>query len=606
MAVSEPHAQYQRQLASRRHSEARLDTADRWLSYGRLLVVGAAALLAWGAWQGWLSWWWLVILAMTFAALVVVHERVIRTRAAALRAVRWYERGLARIEDRWPGAGETGTRFRDDDHPYSWDLDLFGDGSLFQLLSTAQTASGEETLAAWLLSGADPATVRTRQTAVRDLATRPQLREELHTLGAEARTGVDSTSLVAWATAPAIFDSGWLRVTAPVLGVCAIAAIAAWAAGLIPGLVPFYIVFTNVAIGMVFRKRVEQVLHRASGSSRELVILSVLLERLRVDAFTANRLQQLQVTLGDGQNDVVASVRRLSRVVQMHDWQRNLVFAPVAAVVLWGVECAATVEAWRAQHGPAIAGWLHAVGEFEALGALATYSYEHPDDPFPELVEGKTTPVYEADQLAHPLIPQMRVVANDLRLGAEPQLLIVSGSNMSGKTTLLRTVGVNGVLALAGAPVRARWLRLSPVSIGATLRVQDSLLEGRSRFYAEITRIRQLVNIVRGSTPLLFLLDELFHGTNSHDRIEGAHGVLHFLVGLRAIGLVTTHDLSLAAIAERLDPKAANVHFEDRLVDGEITFDYQFRPGLATHGNALALMRAVGLQVTTPDDPQPV
>ena len=602
MAVSEPQEEYQRQLASRRQAAARLDTADRWLSYGRLLVVAAAALLAWGAWQGWLSWWWLVIPATTFTALAIVHERVIGARVAASRAVQWYERGVARIEDRWPGAGETGTRFRDDDHLYARDLDLFGDGSLFQLLSTAQTASGEETLAAWLLSGADPATVRTRQSAVQDLATRLQLREELHTVGADARTGVDSASLVTWATAPAIFHSRWLRVAAPVLGVGAIASIAAWAAGLIPGLVPFYVVFINVAIGMVFRKRVEQVLHRASGPSRELVILSALLERLRGEAFTADRLHQLQAMLGDGQSAVMASVRRLSRVIQMHDWQHNLVFAPVAAVVLWGVHCAAGVEAWRARHGAAVAGWFHAVGEFEALAALATYSYEHPADPFPELVEGDATPVYEAAQLAHPLIPQAGVVANDLRLGAEPQLLIVSGSNMSGKTTLLRTVGVNGVLAFAGAPVRAHRLRLSPVAIGATLQVQDSLLEGRSRFYAEITRIRQLVDIVRGPPPLLFLLDELFHGTNSHDRVEGAHGVLRFLVNLRAIGLVTTHDLSLAAIAERLDPQAANVHFEDRLVDGEITFDYRFRPGRATHGNALALMKAVGLQVTTPDD----
>ena len=603
MAGAEPHPHYERQLAARRQSEARRDTADRWLSYGRLLVVGVAALLVWAAWQGWVSWWWLVAPALVFVVLAIVHERVIRARVTVSRAVQWYERGLARLEDRWPGDGETGTRFRDDSHLYARDLDLFGKGSLFQLLSTAQTASGEETLAAWLLAGAEPNTVRTRQEAVRDLAERSQLREELHTLGADVRTSIDSASLVTWATAPAVLDSWWLRVTAPVLGVGAIAAIAAWAAGLIPGLVPFYVVVVNVTIGMAFRKRVDHVLHRASGPSRELVVLSALLERLRGDSFTADRLHQLQATLGNGHDDVVAAVRRLSRVIQMHDWQHNIIFAPVAALVSWGPQCAAAVEMWQARYGPSVEGWLHAVGEFEALAALATYSYEHPDDPFPELVEGEGTPVYEAGQLAHPLIPKARVVANDLHLGAEPQLLIVSGSNMSGKTTLLRTVGVNGVLALAGAPVRAQRLRLSPVAIGATLRVQDSLLEGRSRFYAEISRIRQLVDIVRGSTPLLFLLDELFHGTNSHDRVEGAHGVLHFLVNLRAIGLVTTHDLSLAAIAERLEAKAANVHFEDRVVDGEITFDYRFRPGRATHGNALALMKAVGLQVDTPDDP---
>ena len=275
-----------------------------------------------------------------------------------------------------------------------------------------------------------------------------------------------------------------------------------------------------------------------------------------------------------------------------------MVFAPIAAVLLWGLQCAMAVEAWRARHGRSVPTWLRTVGEIEALASLATYHFEHPADPFPELVEGVDTPVYEAERVRHPILPRTSAVANDVRLGAEPQLLVVSGSNMSGKTTLLRTIGVNGVLALAGAPVRARRLRLTPLTIGATLSVQDSLLAGRSRFYAEITRLRRLVDMAKGVRPLLFLLDELFHGTNSHDRVKGAHGVLHSLIRLRALGLVTTHDLALATIADRLTPKAVNVHFEDHFVDGEMTFDYQLRPGRATQSNALALMRAVGLEVS--------
>jgi DNA mismatch repair ATPase MutS len=176
---------------------------------------------------------------------------------------------------------------------------------------------------------------------------------------------------------------------------------------------------------------------------------------------------------------------------------------------------------------------------------------------------------------------------------------------MSGKTTLLRTVGINAVLALAGAPVRAKSLRISRVSIGATLRVQDSLLEGKSRFYAEILRVKQLVEIARGEIPLLFLMDELFHGTNSHDRVEGAHGVLEYLVGLGGVGLVTTHDLALAAIGDRLGSQATNVHFEDQVVEGELLFDYRLRPGRAVHGNALALMRAVGLEVNSAGQTSP-
>ena len=605
MDVSDPHAHHERRLTARRQTAARLDAVDRRLSLARLSTFVAAGLLAVGAfWQGWFSGWWLGVPAVAFVVLIVVHDRIIQTRVVATRAVQWYERGLARIEDRWPGEGECGTRFRDDNHPYECDLDIFGDGSVFQLLTTAQTASGEETLAAWLLGGADPDTVRSRQAAVRDLAARPQLREDLHTLGAEVRGGVDSRSLVAWATAPPILNHSWLRVIGLVLAVAAVVSIAAWAAGMTPGVVPLLVLLINATLGITVRRRVDRVLHGSSAPARELVILSTVLGRLGEEAFAADRVQHLQATLGDGRDEPVAAAHRLNRFIEMHDWQHNIIFAPFAVVMLWGLQCAAAVEAWRGRHGRSVAGWLQTVGEFEALASLATYSFEHPADPFPELVEGSPTPVFEAEQLAHPLIPRARVVTNDIRLGAEPQMLVVSGSNMSGKTTLLRTVGVNGVLALAGAPVRARQLRLSPVAIGATLRVQDSLLGGRSRFYAEITRIRQLVDIVRGSTPLLFLLDELFHGTNSNDRVEGAHGVLHFLVSLRAIGLVTTHDLALAGLADRLDTTAANVHFEERFVDGEMSFDYRCRPGRATRGNALALMRAVGLDVPVPDDPR--
>jgi DNA mismatch repair ATPase MutS len=203
------------------------------------------------------------------------------------------------------------------------------------------------------------------------------------------------------------------------------------------------------------------------------------------------------------------------------------------------------------------------------------------------------------------LLPAAKMVANDVHLSGDTRLLVVSGSNMSGKSTLLRTVGINAVLALAGAPVRAESLRLSPLVIGATLRIQDSLQEGRSRFFAEITRIRHLADLAKGSLPLLFLLDELFHGTNSHDRLVGASGVLRSLIERGALGLITTHDLALTAVADELAARAVNVHFEDRFEHGEMVFDYCMKPGPVTHSNAVALMRAVGLDVggSTQQDP---
>jgi DNA mismatch repair ATPase MutS len=263
-------------------------------------------------------------------------------------------------------------------------------------------------------------------------------------------------------------------------------------------------------------------------------------------------------------------------------------------VLLWPVQLAYAVEAWRGQNGAAIGRWLAAVGELEALAALSGYAYEHPGDPFPEILD--KGPLLDGRALAHPLVEGC--VANDARLGGEaPRVLIVSGSNMSGKSTLLRTVGTNVVLALAGAPVRAASLRLSPLQLGATLRIQDSLFEGSSRFFAEIKRLKQLVDLTAGPPPLLFLLDEILHGTNSHDRRIGAEAVVRGLLQKGALGLCTTHDLALAEAADAMGALAANVHFEDHLENGQLRFDYRMRPGVVRKSNALELMRAVGLEI---------
>ena len=224
------------------------------------------------------------------------------------------------------------------------------------------------------------------------------------------------------------------------------------------------------------------------------------------------------------------------------------------------------------------------------------YAWEHPADPFPEF-ESAARACFDGEDLAHPLLEESRVVRNSVRLGGELHAMIVSGSNMSGKSTLLRTVGANVVLAQAGAPVRARRLRLSALALGASIRVSDSLQGGTSRFYAEIMRLHQIMELASGGPAVLFLLDELLHGTNSHDRRIGAEAIVRGLVDRGAIGLLTTHDLALAHIAEALAPRAINVHFEDHLENGRMSFDYLLHAGVVEKSNALELMRSVGLEV---------
>jgi DNA mismatch repair ATPase MutS len=277
------------------------------------------------------------------------------------------------------------------------------------------------------------------------------------------------------------------------------------------------------------------------------------------------------------------------------DSRENIFLRLLEPFILWTPYWVIQVEEWRRHSGPAVRRWLQAMGQMEALSSIAGYAFEHPDDPFPEF--SNSGPRLEGEGLAHPLIPAARAVRNNVTIGGELRVLVVSGSNMSGKSTMLRTVGVNTVLAQMGAPVRARRLTLSPLSIGASIRINDSLHEGISRFYAEILRLRQILDLTTGQLPVLFLIDEFMHGTNSHDRRIGAEAMVRGLVQRGAIGFITTHDLALAGIADELGPKAANVHFEDYVENGEIHFDYTMRPGVVRKSNAIELMRSVGLEV---------
>jgi DNA mismatch repair ATPase MutS len=263
----------------------------------------------------------------------------------------------------------------------------------------------------------------------------------------------------------------------------------------------------------------------------------------------------------------------------------------IGPLLLWRQQIAMRIEAWRQKTGSGIGGWIRAVGEFEALSSIAALAFERPEWSFPELVDG-TPALFEALALRHPLLPLQKCVPNDVTLNAAARLLIVSGSNMSGKSTLLRSIGLNCALAWAGAPVAADRLRVAPLRMGASIRITDSLQDNRSRFLAEILRIRQIVGLIGQDGAVLFLLDELLSGTNSHDRLIGASGIVRGLLAGNSIGLLTTHDLALTQIES-----GQNVHFEDSIQDGELEFDYKLRPGIVTHGNALALMRAVGLEV---------
>lgn len=590
------HETYSRRLADRRLTHERRSFWDQRLSDARLAAfVGVVIGVIWLYQGSRPAAIWLSVSAGLFVSLLIIHEPVRRSADRALRAVEFYERGLARLEGRWPGTGVTGLAYLNPDHPYAADLDLFGAGSMFERLCTARTRSGEAALASWLLTPAGPEVIADRHRAVDELRPRLDLREDLELLGSRVRAGIDPDELIAWCLRPRRLEGVVLPVVALVLAVIGTAALAGWLfVG--TGMLPFLIVcLIDLGFHRLVDARLREVLTGVDERAHDLALFSELLARLEREPFESPLLERLRGVIREHEVPASSRIRRLARLLALVDARANQFFAPFAALWHWTFLLAGRVDAWRFDNGPAVARWMSAVGDFEALSALGAYAAENPEDPFPEVVPGPA--FYEAEALGHPLIPESSCVRNDLSLGDSTRALIVSGSNMSGKSTLLRSVGINAVLALAGAPVRARRLELSPLAVGATLRIQDSLQAGRSRFYAEITRVRQIVDIARGPLPLLFLLDELFHGTNSHDRCVGAESVLRSLIDSGAIGLITTHDLALARIADGLAPRVVNVHFEDQLRDGQMHFDYRMHPGVVQHSNALALMRAIGLEI---------
>lgn len=599
---ADPRAEYTRRLDDRRARHTRYARLDNWTSNVRLALLAVIALVAWLAWRDSLAAAWLSAPVVVFGGLVAAHQRIAGQRQHWARAVAFYEQGLARLDHTWMGRGTDGERFLDDRHLYAADLDLFGSGSVFELLCTARTIAGENALAAWLLSPAPPEVVHARQEAVRELTPRLDLREDLALIGSDVRAGLHPQFLENWAAEAPRLVSPVLRVAAAGLAAATVTAAGLWWAGVAGASWTALGTAAGAAFAWPLRSRVLHVIGAADGSSHELALLAGLLGRLEREAFGAPLLQRLQTDLLSAGQPPSQRIAALRRLIDLLDARRNQLFAPVSYLLLWGTQFACAIEAWRTVSGPAVARWLTAVGEFEALCALSAFAYEEPDAVFPAVIDGDAGPLFDGEALGHPLLPASSNVRNDVRLagaghGDGPRALVVSGSNMSGKSTLLRTVGVSAVLAMAGAPVRARRLTLTPLAIGATLRIQDSLHAGTSRFYAEITRLRAIVDLADRPVAPLFLLDEMLNGTNSRDRRAGADALVRGLIRRGAVGLVTTHDLSLTEIADALAPLARNVHFEDHLEDGRIMFDYQCRPGVVTRSNALALMRAVGLDL---------
>lgn len=520
-----------------------------------------------------------------------IHKRL---RKLGLLSV-FYDRALTRQNHTWMDDPQIGAEYDDPDHLYASDLDLFGRGSLFQLMCVARTGVGRDALALYMKEIATESEAKARTEAVEELSGRLDLREATVTAGQYSFSDCRTETFREWLRAPSWQISRWAAPTAFLLslGVPLLAALGAFGVVSAQELFRFLVGWAVLAAGFsgMFQKPVSAVIGDIGMPSVELAILSDLIGILEQQKFDSPKLRSLSEALNRPDAPASLEVARLRRLVKV--FERGKTFEPLTWILLWDAQFAMRIEHWRKQHGEAMQVWLEAIGEFESLNAISTYAFEHPGDTKAEFVSGPAT--FDAIGLGHPLLDDRKCVRNDVSLGTDVPLWIVSGSNMSGKSTLLRACGLTVVLASMGAPVRAHRFRVSNMALATALGIQDSLLDGKSKFFAEVARLKSMIDLAGQGRPLLFLVDEMLSGTNSQDRRTASEAVIHALLERGALGLTTTHDLALTRMAEEGGVAARNVHFADSADSGGLDFDYRLRPGVVQRSNALAIVEMLGI-----------
>ncbi|HEY3497009.1 MAG TPA: DNA mismatch repair protein MutS [Polyangiaceae bacterium] len=610
MTPEELRALYQKRLAAAQQRAASAGARSRQVSNLRGLsfavFAGAGVAIALGkepAFSGAIAAGGL----LAFVVLVVVHGRVLERESEANRHVAVNADALLRVSGRFRELRQNGQRFTGSDHPYADDLDLFGPGSLYQRISVAHTRFGEETLARYLKEPAGSAEIRERQRAARELSENLELRQsfEAHSFAivhderrdkSERRSVPDPVTLLDWAREKTGVSADPLVAWgARVLPLVTLGGLIAWTRGVTPAL---FLTTLIVQVYLLVRSgpactRAFLACSATQGAFRSYRPMLALVEGLKTDSsLLAGLRDRLMVS---GRPPSVA-MGELERILGWYDLRHNgMVYPFINLFTLWDVHCTLALEGWRRRTGSALDGWFAVIGELEALSSLAGLAHDEPDFCFPELTDGPAE--LHAEDLAHPLIDRERRVPNSVTFEGPGSALLVTGSNMSGKSTLLRSLGIAAVLAFAGAPVCARKLRLPRLVIRSSVRVSDSLERGVSHFYAEVKKMKIALDATASPEPVLFLLDEVLHGTNSRERQIGARWILAELIEHGAIGAISTHDEELCRLPPELMTRVRLVHFRETVTEGKMTFDYRLREGPVKAGNALRVMRLAGLDV---------
>lgn len=508
-----------------------------------------------------------------------------------------YERGIDRLQGTWQGKGASGQDFARTNHLYQYDLNVLGEGSLFELICTTRSEAGAERLASYLLDTVALEESIARQEAVKELRDATALREQIALLGQYQFQDCGQNAFYDWLDAPILKVNPAVPLLPPalislslVLGFLALTGLIAWNE-VVPWLLSFFIL--QAILGFALSTRIRPLLKKLRGLANEFVVLQQGLRLMERQHFSSKKLEALIEQVRS--RNASLQVRKLERLIRMISQRDKDHFYLPSLLLAAGTQLALAVERWRGEHEGDLREWIDAWAEFDALNALACYAHEHPSDAFPELLQGETA--LEANDLGHPLLPENTCVRNEVILNSASRFYMVSGSNMAGKSTFLRAVGLNAILASAGAPLRSRNVRMSLFTVCASISLTDSLLEGRSKFLAEVERIRETLRCMRGNKPVLFLIDEILSGTNSRDRRAAAESVVRALIDGGAIGALSTHDLTLTELANSREFRGVNVHMESENPENPLDFDYRVKFGVSRRSNALAIVRMMGVEV---------
>ncbi|MEY3174683.1 MAG: mismatch repair protein MutS [Planctomycetota bacterium] len=542
------------------------------------------------------SWLWLLLPLAAFLAVLPFDRRCLRELQRLQAARRFLESRLSRLQRIFGADLPDGREYSSDQHPWTQDLDVFGQGSLFQMLNECRTQPGRRQLAEWMMTVPTADEIRVRQSRARGLKDSLALRESLACIPDNADWTAAEQLLQTWVREPARPISTLVLIWSLLLGAAALPMLI---------LVATDVLSLRWLLGLVILQAPAVAMTRQQISQTALVMDNVdaALRQFGavIEAFEQHPVEEPSVRdlLNRFTSELMPTSQAIAQLSRLTQWlnnaMRNQFFAPIAWACGLFVLLTHRMESWRRRHGPDVPDWLRTAAVLEATLSVAGYNFDHPSDCVPEILDERRELI--AQDLGHPLLNDAICVRNSVQLGGEQPLMLISGSNMSGKSTFLRSIGASVVLTYCGAVVRAACFQTFAFQLGTAMRVSDSLQEGRSLFYSVLQRLKAVVDLTNGPRTVLFLLDEILHGTNSHDRRRGAEAVIRSLVDRGAVGIVTTHDLALTRIADSMPGQAVNKHFEDTIVDGTMLFDYRLRDGVVERSNAIELMRMLGLDV---------